>query len=184
MRRLISPHHYRESGRQAAGSHRPGQQVALCLPGAHVRSCFSGDFSAQHEGHAQGRPQENKFVAKSKKGHECLCHYTARIQGGVFSGVPKKPQPPTSNSPDGAETHRGNNKHSHCLLNIHGVRGPGPVLFWLNCKSASVGVLHKMTMKQVPLEYPAASPLWASVLCLPDRDHVHLAGQNQDETAC
>lgn len=24
------------------------------------------------------------FTAKSKKGHECSCHYTARIQGGFF----------------------------------------------------------------------------------------------------
>lgn len=36
------------------------------------------------------------FTAKSKQGHECSCHYTARIQGGFlfFSGMPKKSEPP------------------------------------------------------------------------------------------
>lgn len=76
-------------------------------------------------------------------------------------------------------------KHSHCLLKVCRGLALGLALFWLNCKSARVRVLSILLMrrlKYVPLEYPVALPLKASVLCLQDRDHVHLSGQNQECT--
>lgn len=66
------------------------------------------------------------FTAKSKKGHECSCHYTARIQGGFFfflSGVLKKSEPPQHQSSlTGKRHNRGNSKQAQPLF-VEGVQG-------------------------------------------------------------
>lgn len=131
MRWLINPHQYRESSRQAAGSHRGDPGAA----GSPLWSPQTGFLSLEtsvpnvRDMHREGH-RRISLQQRAKKGMNVYATTQLEFKEGFFFQVCQRNlSPPHQTSLMEKRHNHENNKHSHRLLNMHSLLGLGPSSF-------------------------------------------------------